>query len=78
MKVMAIPFDALIDHVLTDHEEELRDRFKAVIRSAGDLGEKVVLEELAEHYAHEVGYPVSDEPDCSLVDCELCYENGNY
>lgn len=60
-------FDALIDHVLTDHEDWLRERFKTLIRSIEDLGET---------YAQEVGYPLSDEPDVSLVDCTICWDGA--
>ncbi|KKN65030.1 hypothetical protein LCGC14_0485870 [marine sediment metagenome] len=72
-------FDALIDHILTEHEDWLRERFKVLIRTIEDLGEKVgqeQLEELAETYAHEIGYPLSDEPDDSLVDCKLCRDGA--
>ena len=68
-------FDALVDHILTDHEEELRNKFRSIIYAAEAMGANPDLEGLAENLAYEVGYPLSDEPDDSLVDCKLC-RNG--
>ena len=72
VRPLTMTFDALIDHILVDHKTELRERFGALIRSVEALGEEQEMEELAEVFAHEIGYPLSDEPDVSLVDCELC------
>ncbi|KKL58092.1 hypothetical protein LCGC14_2228910 [marine sediment metagenome] len=69
-------FDALIDHILEDHEKELRNRFRSIIYAAEAMGANPDLEGLAENLAYAVGYPLSDEPDVSLVDCQICYEQS--
>ncbi len=74
--MIALTLDTLTDHILEEHEENLRDRFRSIIIAAGEMGADPDLPGLAEHLADEVAIALDDEPDGGLVDCGLCAEDG--
>ncbi len=72
--MITLTLDSLVDHILEEHGELLRDRFRSIIIAAGEMGADPDLPGLAEHLADEVALPLDDEPDGGLVDCAICKE----